>query len=109
MSMREAMVKIRLMGREKIAQIGNIVLVETTFRVERPPREVKNVAHLSYQPLLPPPTYSEFVSIREASNATNLGTRKIQRLCRQRVIPCEKVGRIWMVHLPSLYAHLPKH
>ena len=110
---REAIVKIRFIGKRKVAQFGSLDLVEARLRVERAPREgeitrehrfEQNVAHISYQALLPPPI--DYVSVKEASMITGISEKQIQKLCRDEIVQSHKDKNKWIVHLPSLRAFL---
>jgi hypothetical protein len=109
MNINEVIVNIKFLGRKQVAQIGNMGLMEATLRIEKAPaHKDENVARISYQQLLPAPAKSDFVTINEATKLTKVSEENLRKLCRDGVIPCEKKGGKWSVHLPSLYSYLSK-
>lgn len=112
-SITQFLVSLAPKRRRVIATVGDLALVETTFAISpamvgEPDRlhiTRKNLL-LTRKNLLPPETFSDYITIRTASQISGMRPWKIRKLARQGEIEAMKLGRRWLIVKSSLLEYM---
>jgi excisionase family DNA binding protein len=98
---------IRLVPKRKrvIAEVGNAVVHETVFTMERASGEEANLVRINHQQLLPRST-SEYITINEAAEETGLSESRLRELAREEGLEAIKLQSGWLILRESLYQYM---
>ena len=99
--MLEPSFKVIPTGRRQLSKVGNIVLYETAFRIERTFAEGVGV-HITQQNLIAESKSDEYMSIQDAHSMSGFSEEKLRELCADNSIEFTRDGHSLLISRKSL-------